>query len=59
MEKGQFIGTFIDDAFSYKDMVKTEEKMSFRKRFRSLQKPTETHLRFLKRMNVNEKEYVI
>ena len=26
MEKGQFIGTFIDDAFSYKDMVKTEEK---------------------------------
>lgn len=33
--------------------------MSFRKRFRSLQKPTETHLRFLKRMNVNEKEYVI
>ena len=26
MEKGQFIGTFIDDAFSYKDMVKAEEK---------------------------------
>ena len=26
MEKGQFIETFIDDAFSYKDMVKTEEK---------------------------------
>ena len=26
MEKGQFIGTFIDDALSYKDMVKAEEK---------------------------------
>lgn len=26
MEKCQFIGTFIDNAFSYKDMVKTEEK---------------------------------
>ena len=26
MEKGQFIGTFIDDAFSYKDMVKAKER---------------------------------